>query len=312
MIRLLLGLLLVAAPAWAATERAAAERVVAVAETRRPPPLDPADAAWGRAPASSVRLHPQATVPGGPGGAAVPLDVRVLRGGGRLAVRLAWADAGEDRSGARATDRFADAVAVQFAPAARTLPYVGMGEPGNPVRLWYWRAGGSAERLTAQGFGSLARQAGAAPEARARRTADGWAVVLRGKPDGGFAALAFAAWDGAEDGRAGRKRLSAWHVLGATDGRLPAALREEARLAGDPVRGARLFVERGCVACHAPNVHAGPDLSHAGGIHWPGYLRRAIREPAAFLVPGYPAIMPGVDLGPGEVEDLVAHLMTLH
>lgn len=307
MIRLLLGLLLlVASPAWAASER-----TIAVGDMRGVPPLDPAAPAWARAPAARVPLYPQATASDGPDGAAMPLDVRVLRGGGRLAVRLAWTDGSEDRVDARATDRFGDAVSVAFAPAGRTLPYVGMGEPAKPVGLWYWRAGGGAERLTAQGFGSLARRVGAPPETHARRTAAGWAVVLRGRPDGVPAALAFAAWDGAENGRAGRKRLSAWRALAGADGALPAALHEEARLAGDAARGARRFTERGCAACHAPGVRVGPDLARAGGIHWPGYLRRAIREPAVFVVPGYPAIMPALDLGPEEAEDLVAYLMTL-
>lgn len=307
MTRLLFGLLLLfAMPAWAASER-----TIQASAIRGVPPLDPADPAWAQAPAASVPLYPQATAPDGPGGPAKPVEVRVLRGGGQLAVRLAWADASENLADARATDRFADAVAVQFAPAGKTLPYVGMGEPKKPVRLWLWRAGGKAERLAAQGFGTLARQSGAPPEAHARRTASGWAVVLRGKPDAAFAALAFAAWDGAENGRAGRKRLSAWQALAGTDGKLPAALREEARLGGDAERGARLFGERGCVACHAPSGQIGPDLARTGGIHWPGYLRRSIRAPLAFRVPGYPAIMPALDLKPAEVEDLAAHLMTL-
>lgn len=275
------------------------------------PPLDPADPAWAQAPAAHVLLYPQATAPDGPGGAPLPLEARVLRGGGQLAVRLAWADATENLANPRATDRFADAVAVEFAPPGKTLPYVGMGEPKKPVTLWLWRAGGNAERLAARGFGSLARQVGPLPDARARRSAEGWEIVLRGRPDGAPAALAFAAWDGADNGRAGRKYLSTWQALAPSGGALPAALREEARLGGDAARGARLFSERGCVGCHAPSVHVGPDLAYAGGIHWPGYLRRAVREPGAFLVPGYPAIMPALDLRPEEVEDLVAHLMSL-
>jgi DMSO reductase family type II enzyme heme b subunit len=240
-----------------------------------------------------VALYPQATAPGGPGGAVLPLEARVLRGAGRLAVRLAWTDTSENSADIHATHRFADAVAVQFAPAGKTLPYVGMGEPGRPVQIWFWRAGQPAQRLAGQGFGSLGRSAGAAPEARARRTTGGWEVVLRGEAGARpGAAVAFAAWDGAEDGRA--------------------ALRAEAHSSGDPSRGARLYTEHGCAACHAPSVGLGPDLAHAGGIHWPGYLRRAILDPAAFRVPGYATAMPALPLQADEVEDLVAYLMSLH
>jgi len=346
-----LGALL--SPAWAAP---VLERLLPVGPVETVPPLDPIDAAWTRAPVASVRLYPQATTAGGPGGATLTLEARVLRGGGKLALRLAWPDATADLADPRATDRFADAAAVQFAPVGGTLPYVGMGEPGRAVRVWLWRAGRPAEGLAAQGFGSLARQSNEPVEAQARRTATGWAVVLRGEDSADRpAAIAFAAWDGAEDGRAGHKRLSAWRALAgaASDGKLL----EEARVTGDPARGARLYAEHGCAACHrvdspharnsgslptqkadagfvsaeaqttplppegaqspawggpAPGMGLGPDLTHAGGIHWPGYLRRAIREPAAFLVPGYAAIMPAPPLRPEEVEDLVAYLLTLH
>lgn len=304
-------LLLLIAPSWSAAEGG---RTIRVAEHAGVPPLDPADLAWTRAPATRVVLYPQATAPGGPGGAVLPLEARVLRGGGRLAVRLAWTDAHENSADTHATDRFADAVAVQFAPTGKTLPYVGMGEPSQPVQIWFWRAGQPAQRLAGQGFGSLARAPGAAPEARARRTAGGWEVVLRGETGAkpGHAAVALAAWDGAEEGRAGRKRLSAWRALEIRGGSSATALGAEARSSGDPSRGARLYTEYGCAACHAPSAGLGPDLAHAGGIHWPGYLRRAILEPAAFRVPGYATAMPTMPLQADEVEDLVAYLMSLH
>jgi len=302
--------LLLIVPPWSAAESG---RTIRVVEQAGAPPLDPTDLAWTRAPATSVALYPQATAPGGPGGAVLPLEARALHGAGRLAVRLAWTDAHENSADPLATHRFADAVAVQFAPAGKTLPYVGMGEPGQPVQIWFWRAGQPAQRLAAQGFGSLARSPGAAPEMRARRTAGGWEVVLRSEADTRLGtAIAFAAWDGAEAGRAGRKRLSAWQALDIRGGPSPTALGAEAVSSGDPVRGARLYAEHGCVSCHAPDVGLGPSLVHAGGIHWPGYLRRAILEPAAFRVPGYASAMPALPLHMDEVEDLVAYLMSLH
>ena len=187
-------LLLFIAPSWSAAEGG---RTIRVAEHAGVPPLDPADLAWTRAPATRVALYPQATAPGGPGGAVLPVEARALHGAGRLAVRLAWPDAHENSADTLATHRFADAVAVQFAPAGKTLPYVGMGEPGQPVQIWFWRAGQPAQRLAGQGFGSLARSPGAAPEARARRTAGGWEVVLRGEA-------------GARPGAADRLRRLGW------------------------------------------------------------------------------------------------------
>lgn len=299
----LLLCMLVLPAAWAAPEM---ERVLPTGQTAGTPPLDPADPAWARAPVARVALYPQSTARGGPGGGVLEMEARVLQGNGRLALRLAWPDATADAADAVATHSFADAVAVQFAALGSALPYVGMGEPERPVRIWFWRAGRPAELLSARGFGSLAKQDGAAPEAQSRHTGTGWEVVLRGEAGASIAA-ALAAWDGAENGRAGRKRLSTWRALGSLD----AALKEELRLGGDPARGERLYVEHGCAACHAPGGALGPGLAHAGGIHRPGYLRRAILEPAAFLVPGYAAIMPALPLKPEEVEDLVAYLMTL-
>jgi DMSO reductase family type II enzyme heme b subunit len=290
-------------PTWAAP---AMERLLPAGFMATSPPLDPADPTWVQAPTTRVALYPQATAPGGPGGVVLAMEARVLQGGGRLALRLAWPDATADIAAA-ATHRFADAAAVQFAVPGATLPYIGMGEPERPVQVWLWRAGRPVERLSARGFGSLAKQDGVAPEAQARRTATGWEVVLRGEMDSATAA-AFAVWDGAEDGRAGRKRLSAWRALGPLEG----ALLEEARATGNPARGERLYAEHGCTACHAAGAGLAPDLTHAGGIHWPGYLRRAIGEPAGFLVPGYGAIMPALPLRPEELEDLVTYLMTLN
>ena len=94
---------------------------------------------------------------------------------------------------------------------------------------------------------------------------------------------------------------------------------------GDPARGARLAQERGCAGCHrlpggAP-VATGPDLRLVGAQHWPGYLRRAVAEPSAFVVPGrtyaVPAgdkrlsIMPNLKWIPHELDDIVAYLAGL-
>jgi cytochrome c553 len=217
---------------------------------------------------------------------------------------------------------------VQFASPGDGLPYIGMGEPGRPVSLWLWRAGRAPELLQATGFGTLMPAAGAAPEAKAVRVVDGWVVVLRGQaPDGANPLpLAVAVWDGRAAARAGQKRLTAWHLLAQPQAKVDPnwlkSLQEEARTAGDAARGQTLMREHGCLGCHAVTggepIESGPNLTFAGGLHWPGYLRRAIQEPTAFVVP-HPAyqqpdgesLMPRFDLSEEDLSDLVAYLMTL-
>jgi len=289
-------------------------------------------AAWARVPPQRVTLHPQnAIAPGLDGGDAITAELRAVSDGEGLALRLAWPDAGEDRYSTTHTDRFADAVAVQFdVDGGAPLPYVGMGEPQRPVRLWFWRAGRGAENLAAHGFGTLVPNSDAAPAVEARRTADGWVITLSGPlpAAGNPLPLSVAVWDGAEQGRDGRKRLSAWHLLLQPDRPVDTArlktLAEESRSGGDAHNGARLAREHGCIACHRLPGNAaadiGPDLTRAGALHWPGYLRRSIAAPSAFVLPRAAyhlpgttdtSLMPDPKLPPAAVEDLAAYIITL-
>ncbi|MDP2030159.1 MAG: ethylbenzene dehydrogenase-related protein [Thiobacillus sp.] len=313
----------------------AAGRLIQGGRTEAAPPLSPDDPAWARAPAARLTLTPQRSIAPGMGNvAALPVEVKVLTGAGQLALRLAWRDASEDRVDRKATHRFADAAAVQFpADAAAGLPYIGMGEPRRPVNLWFWRAGGTSERLAANGFGTLAPAPDTssktqAPETQAQRGKDGWQLVLRGPlpSPADPLVLALAVWDGAEEGRDGRKRLSPWFVV-----RLPGLkpdpaqyrlLKEEARVSGKPERGRQLVAGHGCAGCHtlSPDSAAtlAPSLLQAGNIHWPGYLRRSVTDPSGFIVPGAGhtagagvSLMPKETWSPEALEDLVAYLMTL-
>ncbi len=294
------------------------------------PPLAPGDPAWGAAPVMLLKIYPQrSTAPGFEEAAPATLKVQALAGKGHLALRLAWADKTEDRLDPKSTDRFADAAAVQFpAKPGRLLPYVGMGEPNNPVALWFWRAGTAPERAEAHGFGSLTALPGAGPEADAVHGAGEWTMVLRAPLAAGAGSplpVAFAVWDGAAQGRDGRKWLSSWQLL-----RLPGTRDDRARLrayaaeaftVGNAMRGEKLAAERGCSACHrlpdGPAFDTGPALLNAGGVHWPGYLRRSILQTSSFVVPGksYGAngvsLMPDMEWRGGEVEDLVAYLTSL-
>lgn len=103
---------------------------------------------------------------------------------------------------------------------------------------------------------------------------------------------------------------------------------------GDPVRGEALFAQPvigtrnavGCITCHSLQeevVLVGPSVagiaSRAGDMV-PGqsaeeYLRLAIIDPNAFMVPGYQSgsmyLEYGRELTPQEIEDLIAYMLTL-
>jgi len=80
-----------------------------------------------------------------------------------------------------------------------------------------------------------------------------------------------------------------------------------------------------CASCHqiaADGGGVGPPLGHIGtaaasrkpGTSAEDYIRESIRDPGAYVVPGYPDSMPrGVDRGLSQedYDDLVQYLLTL-
>lgn len=96
--------------------------------------------------------------------------------------------------------------------------------------------------------------------------------------------------------------------------------------ATDPIeRGIELYRQKGCAGCHrvgADGGSIGPPLTHVGTLaasRAPGeaaaeYLRRSIVDPGAYIVPGYPDVMPrglARGLSDEDVDDLVGFLLTL-
>jgi mono/diheme cytochrome c family protein len=92
--------------------------------------------------------------------------------------------------------------------------------------------------------------------------------------------------------------------------------------------GAELFSKNGCAACHATQGDArlvGPSLaglSQRAGERKPGtsaedYITESIRNPSAFIVPGFPGPpSPMPPFGPAQIPDadlqqLIAYLMSL-
>jgi mono/diheme cytochrome c family protein len=96
--------------------------------------------------------------------------------------------------------------------------------------------------------------------------------------------------------------------------------------ATDPIqRGKQVYREKGCANCHrigSDGGTSGPDLTHVGTIadtRKPGmsaedYLIESIRDPGAYVVPGYPDTMPrGIIRGMSDddLDALVQYLLTL-
>ncbi|MBI4886624.1 MAG: hypothetical protein HY824_05995 [Acidobacteria bacterium] len=103
-------------------------------------PIDPADAAWQRAPEYLAKLVPQDQVEPRLLTPSTPeVRVKALTSGGEIALRLEWADAAvNDTPGPGA---FLDGCAIQI---PRTLeaapPDPQMGQAGRPVDIVFWRA----------------------------------------------------------------------------------------------------------------------------------------------------------------------------
>lgn len=94
---------------------------------------------------------------------------------------------------------------------------------------------------------------------------------------------------------------------------------------GNRERGALLFAVKGCVGCHThaavPNalMRVGPDLTaladraatRVSGLEARAYVRQSLREPGAYLVPGYTTVaMPDLHLTDEEIESLSAFLLS--
>ena len=85
--------------------------------------------------------------------------------------------------------------------------------------------------------------------------------------------------------------------------------------------GEELFNAYGCTGCHSTgdNKIVGPGLAgvyeRASGrtpLGAAAYIEQSVREPQAFVVDGFPKVMPSFDrFSAGEVRDLIAYLKTL-
>jgi mono/diheme cytochrome c family protein len=96
-----------------------------------------------------------------------------------------------------------------------------------------------------------------------------------------------------------------------------------AELSEDARAGARLLQSKGCIGCHVigggVGGQTGPNLAQIQTVadsRQPGtsaeeYLRQSILQPTAFLVPGYPPVMPSFQgqLSDQELNQIIAYLL---
>jgi cytochrome c551/c552 len=104
-------------------------------------------------------------------------------------------------------------------------------------------------------------------------------------------------------------------------GTLPAGTTTQAAVAkGNPTAGKGLFESKGCTGCHtfAPagsNATQGPDLdkladyaktANRGSLQ--DFTAESIKDPGAYVQPGFSNIMPNFGLSDTQVADLTAYL----
>jgi mono/diheme cytochrome c family protein len=94
---------------------------------------------------------------------------------------------------------------------------------------------------------------------------------------------------------------------------------------GPGAKGKAVMVKYGCNSCHTIQGvsgfagKTGPELTHIGteaatmkpGMDAEAYIRESIREPTAFVVPGFQPVMPKLPLSDEELNDVVQYLLTL-
>ena len=103
--------------------------------------------------------------------------------------------------------------------------------------------------------------------------------------------------------------------------------KEEIEAAKGKPRGAQLFQEKGCMACHSTDgtPRVGPTLKGLFGktvtvmtdgkerniVADEAYLRKSILEPGTDVVKGFPPVMPPEKLTDSELDEIVKYLETL-
>jgi DMSO reductase family type II enzyme heme b subunit len=170
------------------------------------------------------------------------ISVRAAYDDRRISMLLEWDDRTRSIPGDDAAEKIADApmaedaVAVQLPvviPSEMEKPYFGMGDAAHPVNVWHWKSGAKGTTqtvglLNARGFKEIDKRDAAAVGLTAQGSyADGTWRVLMVRPlatkdaaqdiqlaEGRFIPIAFAAWDGSNNGEKGsRHTMTTWYWL---------------------------------------------------------------------------------------------------
>jgi cytochrome c oxidase subunit 2 len=103
-------------------------------------------------------------------------------------------------------------------------------------------------------------------------------------------------------------------------GTLPTTQSTATAAKGNPQAGKALFASKGCVGCHTfqpagSHSTTGPDLdkladyaktANQGSLE--DFTAQSIKDPGAYVQPGYSNIMPNFGLSDQQIADLVAYL----
>ncbi|MHB0925775.1 MAG: ethylbenzene dehydrogenase-related protein [Gallionellaceae bacterium] len=168
------------------------------------------------------------------------LTVRALYNDKMIAMLLEWDDRTRSIPGDEAAEKLADApiaedgVAVQLPvtiPKGMEKPYFGMGDAKHAVNIWHWKSGAkdateSISLANSRGFREIEKRDAAGLKANASYSDGTWKVLITrplttSSPDkdiqfaeGKFIPVAFAAWDGSNNGEKGSKHtMTTWYWL---------------------------------------------------------------------------------------------------
>jgi DMSO reductase family type II enzyme heme b subunit len=166
--------------------------------------------------------------------------VRALYNDKMIAMLLEWDDRTRSIPGDEAAEKLADApiaedgVAVQLPvaiPKGMEKPYFGMGDAKHAVNIWHWKSGAkdtteSINLANSRGFREIEKRDAARLKANASYRDGTWKVLITralttSSPDkdiqfaeGKFIPVAFAAWDGSNNGEKGSKHtMTTWYWL---------------------------------------------------------------------------------------------------
>ncbi len=198
--------------------------------------LSPDHPVWSSAPANPIHLNrtPALYSTDAPGDGRHPeASVRLVRASdGTVLFRIQWADATENQAGTGARypdageghvyktqteqeNAFADAACLMIpekkGPHPR-YPSLMMGETGEPMLLYFWRAGLGFQLLNSHGRSTIATSA-EKPAGQTLRLPDGWCAVMAVPDLPAKTPVSFALWDGALEHRDGLKYFSLWYEV---------------------------------------------------------------------------------------------------